>query len=96
MNLDNLQSEVWIMEDPILKDMMLKAKEMYKGSIKFVKSGRRNYIAKLDPDKLVGMSNVKEAFFELNLFRKKNNGYKDCFFLKLVDPNKDINTIKLF
>lgn len=88
--------ETWINEDPRIKGYLKQAKELYKGNINFIKSGKKSYIAKLDPNKLIGIKNTKEAYFELNLDKKKNRQYQNFFFLKLVDSNRDINTIKLF
>lgn len=89
--------ELWINEDPKLRDFISSATAIYKGTPRFVRNGYKKYQAKLDVTKLIGVSNnVHEAFFELDLTKKKNSTYKDFFFLKIVDKNKDINTIKIF
>ena len=97
MNLINEKQivESWINEDPQIKDFLARTKEMYTGSLKFIKKGHKRYQAKLDVLKLKGCHG-KEAFFELNLKKKSNNTYRDFFFLKIIDSNRDTINIKLF
>ena len=93
---DKKSIETWINEDPVLKDYINRAKDIYKGPIHFTRVGRKKYQAKLDCDKLQGCcKGAREAFFELNLTRKKNGSYTDFFFLKIV-TDKHVNTIKLY
>lgn len=95
---DKKEIEIWINEDPKIKDYIVLAKEYYKGPINFIRSGKKCFTAKLDTTKLRigGATNVKEAYFDLNLTKKKNSNYKDFFYLRLIDTNKDVNNIKLF
>jgi hypothetical protein len=89
--------ENWINEEPAIKECLIRIKEIYKGPVRFVRSGRKKYQAKLDCDKLYGFGNVyKEAFFEIDLSHKKENKYVNFFFLRLVSLDRSINTIKLF
>jgi hypothetical protein len=88
--------EKWINEDPTIKDCLNKVKELYKGPVRFVRNGRRKYQAKLDCEKLHGFGIYREAFFEIDLSRKKDGKYANFFFLKLVTMDRSINTIKLF
>lgn len=88
--------ETWINEDPRLKEYLMLAKEYYKGPIQFKRSGKKVYSAKLDTSKLKIKVNAKEAYFDLNLNKKRNNTYKDFFYLRIIDVNKDVNCIKLF
>jgi len=87
----------WIIEEPALKEYIQRAKDIYSGPVQFIRIGRKKYQAKLECDKLHGCCNLnaKEAFFELNLTRKKNGEYQDFFFLKIV-TDKNVNTIKLY
>jgi len=92
------RNENWVKEDPRIKEYLIIAKEYYKGPINFTRTCRKCYTAKLDPSKLRvgGACDVKEAYFDLNLSKKKNDSYKDFFFLRLIDGNCDVNNIKLF
>jgi hypothetical protein len=88
--------EKWINEDPALKEYIQRSSDLYKGPIQFIRVGKKRYQAKLDCDKLNGCcKGALEAFFELNLTRKKNGTYTDFFFLKIV-TDKHVNTIKLY
>lgn len=89
--------ERWINEDPKLREYITRAQDLYKGPIRFVRTGRRKYQAKLDCEKLHGCGkSAKEAYFELNLAKKKAGSYKDFFYLKIITSDYSINTIKLF
>lgn len=93
---DRKNVESWINEDPALKDYIKQVADIYRGPVKFTRVGKKKYQAKLDCDKLLTVgSNAREAFFELNLTRKKNGKYTDFFFLKLI-TDKYVNTIKLY
>jgi len=96
MILENKNIETWINEDPALKDYIQRVNDIYKGPVCFVRTGKKKYQAKLDCEKLQGCCHgAREAFFELNLTRKKNGSYTDFFFLKIV-TDKHVNTIKLY
>ena len=90
--------ERWINEDPRIKDYLHKTHDLYHGPLQFIRNGRKTFQAKLDCDKLHSGCGGKtlEAYFELNLSKKKNGKYKDFFYLKIIMIDKSINTIKLF
>jgi len=86
----------WITEDPALKDYIQRAKDLYSGPLRFTRVGKKKYQARLDCDKLSECCHgAREAFFELNLTRKRNGQYQDFFFLRIV-TDKNVNTIKLY
>lgn len=91
------KQELWINNDYRLKDYISRTACIYKDNPIFIKNGRKKYLAKLNINKLTSVSNnMKEAYFELDLNQKRNGVFKDFFFLKIIDKNNDVNTIKLF
>jgi FlaG/FlaF family flagellin (archaellin) len=94
--INKTKKECWINDDPLVKKFCRLAKDYYKGTFSFDKSGKQ-YVAKLDPTKLKidGANGCCEAYFEITRPKKTNTKSKDIFFLRLVDNNKDENVIKI-
>lgn len=82
----------WINELPKVKEFIKIACAYYRGIVDFKKTGK-TYTAKLDPLKLKNnlATGCVEAYFDINKVSKD----KDAFFLRTIDSNRDVNTIKI-